>query len=363
MSGPLSGMLVVDVTRMLPGAVLARLLAEMGARILKVEDPRGGDPMRWIPPLVDGAGAGFATFYRGAESVALDLSAPEGADALRSLVSGADVLLESFRPGTLERWGAAPSRLLELNPSLVICSLSSYGASGARSGEVGHDLNFVGLSGLLDELGATGVPRVQLADVGAALLASSAVLGALLDRQRTGRGAHLEQPLARGPLPFLAWGWADRDAGGGESRESLLGGGVPAYRVYPCADGEPVALGALEPKFWIAFLEMVGIAGEAGDGLDAGPAGAEIARRIEERLAERPREHWLEVAVARGVPLTAVRGAGEAEEDVYYRENAPTRRSLLPGGRDPAALAAVPELGADTARVLSEIGHAPPSGA
>lgn len=136
---------------------------------------------------------------------------------------------------------------------------------------------------------------------------------------------------------------------------------MPAYRVYRCADGEPVALGALEPKFWTAFLGMVGLAAGADDGLDAGPAGEEMARRVAERLAERPREHWLELGVARGVPLTAVHRPGEAGEDPYYRESAPTRRSLLPAGRDPATLGGVPPLGADTRRVLSESGHAPPS--
>ncbi len=162
---PLEGTIVLDLSRMLPGAVTARLLLDLGARVVKIEEPGAGDPLRAAPPLVGGVGAGFCALYRGAESVALDLRDPADAAAVRKLARSADVLLESFRPGTLERWDLGPRRLLERNPALVVCALSAFGAEPSLATRVGHDLNFLALSGLLDLLGSEAPPPVQIADV------------------------------------------------------------------------------------------------------------------------------------------------------------------------------------------------------
>ncbi len=162
---PLAGTMVVDLTRMLPGAVLARMLADFGARVIKVEDPAGGDPLRHAPPLVGGVGAGFCAFYRGCSSLALDLREPAGATTVRRLVRRADVLVESFRPGTLDGWGLATERLHAINPSLVICSLTGFGDAPPWRRQAGHDLNFAALSGLLSLLPGQGVPGIQVADV------------------------------------------------------------------------------------------------------------------------------------------------------------------------------------------------------
>ena len=143
---PLAGTVVLDVSRMLPGAVLARTLVDLGARVVKVEDPRSGDPMRVTPPLVGGTGAGFLAFFRGVESVAIDLKAPAGAAALRKMARHADVLVESFRPGTLERWDLGYDRLAALNPGLVVVSLSSFGSEGEDADRIGHDLERVHLA-------------------------------------------------------------------------------------------------------------------------------------------------------------------------------------------------------------------------
>ncbi len=363
---PLSGTVVVDLSRMLPGAVLVRTLVDLGARVIKVEDPAGGDPMRATPPLVGGTGVGFATFFRGVESVALDLRGEAGAAAARRLASHADVLVESFRPGTLERWGLGLDRLQALNPVLVTCSLSSFGTAGPLAGRVGHDLNFVAMTGLLDRLGASGVPRVQLADVTAGLLGAASVLSALLLRHRTGRGSRIDQPLVTGPLPFLAWAFAEDAAGGADVVGDLLGGGMPAYRTYACGDGRRVALGALEPKFWAGLCELAGLPEHAGDGLDGEAGGRAAAAALEAKLSERPRDEWLERAAARGIPLTAVNdlSGGRAATAAWSEETA------APGGGTIAApgpflgaaprgrpLRAAPALGADTARVLSEVGY------
>ena len=362
---PLAGTVVLDVSRMLPGAVLARTLVDLGARVVKVEDPRSGDPMRVTPPLVGGTGVGFLTFFRGVESVALDLKAPEGAAALRKLARHADVLVESFRPGTLERWDLGWDRLSALNPGLVVVSLSSFGSEGPDADRIGHDLNFTAMTGFLSELPPGDLPRVQVADVGAGLLAASSTLAALLLRHRTGRGLHVEQPLVTGPLPFLAWSFAEVGAGGGGVLDGILAGKSPGYRTYRCADGTRVALGAIEPKFWAALCEVAGIPEHAADGLDTGEAGVDATVRLSAVFAARPRAEWLALADALGIPLSPVNDLAEARDALASR----MERTSLPGGGvmpTPAAFLGVPglrrphapapALGADTARVLHDLG-------
>ena len=362
---PLEGTVVLDVSRMLPGAVLARSLVDLGARVIKVENPHSGDPMRVTPPIVGGIGAGFLAFFRGVESVTLDLKSPAGAAALRRLVRHADVLVESFRPGTLERWDLGHDRLEALNSGLVIVSLSSFGLEGPDSGRIGHDLNFVAETGLLSTLPAGDLPRVQLADVGTGLLAASSVLAALLLRQRTGRGVRVDQPLVSGALPFLTWAFAELGAGGGSVLDGLLAGKTPAYRTYRCSDGVRVALGAVEPKFWVALCEMAGVSEHAADGLDTGPSGADAAQRLSLVFAMKPSAEWLGLAEALGIPLSPVNDLATARGRLAAR----MERTSLPGGGvmpTPAAFvglpllrrphAPAPALGADTFRVLHEMG-------
>ncbi len=250
---PLDGMVVVDVSRMLPGGVLARQLLDLGARLIKIEEPGVGDPMRMVPPIVDGIGIGFQTLLRGAESVCLDLTTDEGQEQLRLLASRADVLVESFRPGTMAGWGLGYASLAEINPKLVWCSLSSFGRSEAVRHRLAHDLNLVALTGALDAMGPEQ-PRIQLADIGAGLLAASSILAALLRREKSGRGARVDQPLITGSLPFMTWRWAEAAAGREQVVDLLLGGAFPCYRVYRCGHGELMAVSALEPKFWIGFV-------------------------------------------------------------------------------------------------------------
>lgn len=362
---PLAGTVVLDVSRMLPGAVLARTLVDLGARVVKVEDPRSGDPMRVTPPLVGGTGAGFLAFFRGVESVAIDLKTPAGAAALRKMARHADVLVESFRPGTLERWDLGYDRLAALNPGLVVVSLSSFGSEGEDADRIGHDLNFTAVTGFLSELPPGDLPRVQVADVATGLLAASSTLAALLLRHRTGRGVHVEQPLVTGPLPFLAWAFAEVGLGGGGVLDQILAGKSPGYRTYRCADGARVALGAIEPKFWAALCEMAGIPEHAADGLDTGEAGGDAAARLSAVFASRSRADWLALAEALGIPLTPVNDLAAAREALAGR----MERTSVPGGgvlATPAAFLGVPglrrphapapALGADTSRVLHDLG-------
>jgi crotonobetainyl-CoA:carnitine CoA-transferase CaiB-like acyl-CoA transferase len=328
---PLDGITVIDVSRMLPGGVLARQLIDLGARLIKVEEPGTGDPMRMVPPLVDGIGIGFQTLLRGAESVCLDLTLDEGRGRLRQLVVRADVLMESFRPGTMAGWGLASDELVAANPKLVWCSLSSFGRAESVRDRLAHDLNLIALTGALDAMGPEQ-PRLQLADVGAGLLAASSILAALFRRERTGRGGRVDQPLITGPLPFMTWRWAEAAAGREEVVDLLLGGACPCYRTYRCGDGELIAVSALEPKFWIGFVSMLGADELDASGFALGDEAAAVVARVEEILAEHGRDHWLALAETRGLPLSSVHTSDRAGRDRLFDDAGLAETLPLPDG-------------------------------
>jgi crotonobetainyl-CoA:carnitine CoA-transferase CaiB-like acyl-CoA transferase len=367
MSLPLEGVVVLDLSRMLPGAILARQLLDLGARLIKVEEPGTGDPMRMVPPQVDGIGVGFATFFRGAESITLDLR--EADDAKRALRLGthADVLVESFRPGTLESWGLGWEDIRAKNPRLVWCSLSSFGSAPEICDRVGHDLNLSAMAGILDLVGGR-VPRLQLADITSGLLAGSAILAGLLARERDGEGRKLEQPLAAGPLPFLTWSWAEQAVGGGGVLDTLLGGVCPCYRIYRCGDGKSLSLAALEPKFWSAFVELIG-ADELEDSAFAlAEDGSRTVAAVERALATRPRDRWLQFAEERGLPMGPVHGFDEAAADPTFVSAGLIEQSPMPDGTAVAGVGPwnpslgrtpnrpAPKLGEHTEAILEEFG-------
>ena len=362
---PLADMLVLDLSRMLPGAVLARQLIDLGARLIKVEEPAVGDPMRQVPPQVEGVGVGFAAFLRGAESMALDLRTD--ADVVKSLVARADVLVESFRPGTLEEWGLGWNDMSPLNPRLVWCSLSSFGCAPEVRGRVAHDLNFSAMEGVLDLVGGR-VPRLQLADVTSGLLAASSIMAALLARTHSGSGQRIEQPLAAGPLPFLTWSWLERASGGGGVLDTLLGGSCPCYRLYRCGDGGNVSLAALEPKFWAAFVELIGAAELADSAFALGEDGSRTAAAVEKALAAHPRDHWLRLAGEAGLPMGPVHGLDEAMSDPTLAAAGLFETTPLPGGASARGVGPwnvglgitphrpAPRVGEHTAAILAEFG-------
>jgi alpha-methylacyl-CoA racemase len=366
-SPPLDGMMVLDLSRMLPGAVLARQLLDLGARLIKVEEPGTGDPMRMVPPQIEGIGVGFATFFRGAESVTLDLRDRNDAKCLLRFATHADVLVESFRPGTLEAWGLGWEDLQPKNPRLVWCSLSSFGSAPEVCERVAHDLNLSAMAGILDLVGGR-VPRLQLADITSGLLAGSAILAALLARERDGAGRRLEQPLAAGPLPFLTWSWAEQAVGGGGTLDTLLGGVCPCYRIYRCGDGKSLSLAALEPKFWSAFVELIGADNLEGSAFALGKDGARTVASVERALATRPRDRWLQFAEERGLPMGPVRGFDEAAADPTFTSAGLIERSPMPDGTTTAGVGPwnpaigetpekpAPRIGEHTEAILEEFG-------
>jgi crotonobetainyl-CoA:carnitine CoA-transferase CaiB-like acyl-CoA transferase len=255
---------VVDLTRLLPGAFATALLADLGADVVKVEQPGIGDPMRAYEPRIGDASAFTWVSDRNKRSIAVNLRDERGAGVVRRLAEEADVLVESFRPGVADRLALGGEALRALNPRLVYCSISGYGSDGPLAAEPGHDLNYIGRAGLLSHTGVDGraaVPGVQIADLaGGSLLGVAGILAALVHAQRTGEGDHVDVSMTDGAfaLQALMLGafFADRRPPGIASE--MLNGGVPCYGVYDCADGRRITVGALEPQFWRAVCEGVG---------------------------------------------------------------------------------------------------------
>jgi alpha-methylacyl-CoA racemase len=384
MSLPLEGLTVLDLSRLLPGGFCSLLLADFGADVIKVEDTGMGDYIRWSPPYYEGAadtakGALFLSLNRGKRSIRLNLKSDGGREALLRLVRDADVLLESFRPGVLDRLGVGYERLRLQNPGLVYCAITGYGQDGPNRGRSGHDMNYLGLNGLLGLTGDADGPPVQtagqIADLGGgALMAAVGILVALRERERSGEGQLVDCSMFDGSLSWLAMLAAEAFATGRAPRRGELGlaGRYNCYRPYECADGW-VTLGALEPKFWQAFCEGVGRPDLAEHAFDA-PGSASHAD-VAAIFRERTRDEWRAFASEHDCCLEPVLGLDEALESelVAAREmvvdlaqpgatrpvkllGVPVKLSRTPG--DPSR-APGPELGEHTDEVLAAAGYEP----
>ncbi|MGH6610610.1 MAG: CaiB/BaiF CoA transferase family protein, partial [Burkholderiaceae bacterium] len=242
MTFPLSGLTIIDMTRLLPGPAATMHLVDFGADVIKVEDTAAGDYMRSFPPttrLGDGrqVNAAFEAANRGKRSIALDLKSDEGREVLLRLVDRADALIEQFRPGVMQRLGIGWGVLHARNPRVVMCSLSGYGQSGPLEQRAGHDLNYVAMTGVLDQVRADGklaIPNLQIGDLlGGTLAALSTLLIALIGAQRTGRGAYVDVAMTDGLLAHHLFPHSYVDAGIEPIAENtLLTGGVACYQVY-----------------------------------------------------------------------------------------------------------------------------------
>jgi alpha-methylacyl-CoA racemase len=271
---PLAGRLVVDFTRNLPGAYAGRELRRFGARVVRVEPPRG-DPLRFSAPAWD------VTLRAGSESVVCDLDTD--AAFARALCARADVVLEGFRPGIAERLGIGPR---EGHERLVYCSITGFGWSGPHRARAGHDVNYLGWAGVLEDT-APALPPVQIADLAAgALAAVTQILAALLERERTGRGRRIIVSMTHRSHDLVAHRLD------GEPRPRFLTGGLACYRIYATADGRFLTVGALEPKFFVRLCELVGNP-ELAD-RQYSDNQEELACELEAIFATRTLAEWLE---------------------------------------------------------------------
>jgi crotonobetainyl-CoA:carnitine CoA-transferase CaiB-like acyl-CoA transferase len=364
----LAGLRVLDLTRLLPGGYCSLLLADLGADVIKVEDTGAGDYLRWAPPAYAGAepsaaGAMFLALNRGKRSIRVDLKTEAGRDVLLALVRGADVLLESFRPGVMDRLGVGWDVLREHNPRLVYCAITGYGQDGPYRDRAGHDIDYLALTGVLGLTGDAGGPPVQaagqIADLGGgALMAAFGVLAALRERDASGEGQLVDVSMADGALSWLAMVAARAFADGrAPARGELeLAGGLLCYRPYRCADGW-VALGALEPKFWRAWCEGTGRPDLVERQFD--PPGSPAHAEVEAVFAARTRDEWAAFAAEHDCCLEPVLDLDEALDSPLVRE-----RSMVVELEQPGAEAPVRQLGVPVklSRTPGEPGRVPGPG-
>jgi alpha-methylacyl-CoA racemase len=324
MAGPLKDVRVLDFSTLLPGPMATLMLAEAGAEVIKVERPGSGEDMRHYPPFWGRESVNFAMLNRGKKSLALDLKNPAERDRLRPLIESADVLVEQFRPGVMKRLELDYESVARINPEVIYCSISGFGQTGPKRDRAGHDLNYIGDAGLLSlSLGTTDTPVIPpalIADIaGGSYPAVVNILLALRERDRTGKGAHLDIAMTEGVLPFMYWaigngaGAGSWPASGGE----LVTGGSPRYRLYPTADGKFVAAGPLEDKFWAAFTESIGLEPKYRDDKVDPKATAE---RIAEIILQHPAVHWEPLLLKADCCCTIVKSVQEAMQDEHFRE-------------------------------------------
>jgi crotonobetainyl-CoA:carnitine CoA-transferase CaiB-like acyl-CoA transferase len=380
MTLPLEGVRVLDLSRLLPGGFCSLLLADFGADVLKVEDTGMGDYVRWSQPAYEGAAesAGSALFLalnRNKRSIRIDLKQDRGKEVLLRLARDADVLLESFRPGVLDRLGVGYEALRAENPGLVYCAISGYGQDGPYRDRSGHDMNYLGLVGLLGLTGERDGPPVQsagqIADVGGgALTAAFGILAALRERDRSGEGQLVDVSMADGSLAWLGLVAGRYFCDGVVPRRGdlELAGRLICYRPYPCADGW-VSLGALEPKFWRNWCEGVGREDLIEKQFEA--PGSDAHAEVERIFLERTRDQWRAFASEHDCCLEPVLELDEALESELVRAREMVVELDQPGAgkvrqlgppvklsRTPGAVRAPgPVLGEHTGAVLAALGY------
>jgi crotonobetainyl-CoA:carnitine CoA-transferase CaiB-like acyl-CoA transferase len=263
--GLLTGLKMLDLSRLLPGPYCSLLLADLGMEVLKVEDIEQGDYMRTMGPIRKKDSAYFLALNRNKTSMTLNLKVKEGKEVFYKLINSYDILLEGFRPGVMDRLGVGYQDLKKINPRIIFCSLSGYGQDGPYRERSGHDINYIGLAGILDVMGTKQgppiIPGVQIADIGGGgMMAAIAILAAIVHREKTGEGQYLDVSMLDSVISWLSIhaGKYFMDKELPKRGEMPLSGRYACYQVYPTRDERYMSLGALEPKFWKIFCEAVG---------------------------------------------------------------------------------------------------------
>jgi crotonobetainyl-CoA:carnitine CoA-transferase CaiB-like acyl-CoA transferase len=370
---PLQGIRVLDLSRLLPGPFATLVLADLGATVDKIEDTGGGDYLRHLPPHVGGESVAFQLLNRGKRSAVLDLKKPEARAAMKRLVRTYDVLFDQFRPGVLARLDLGHEALRADHPRLIVCALTGYGQTGALRSRAGHDLDYLARAGILGAQGPAGaapqVPGFQLADISGGMWCVIAIQAALAERARTGQGAVLDIAMTDGVLGFNAMAVGAALAGhAGERGAEPLTGGIAPYQTYLSSDGHPIALGALEPKFWSAFCAGAGIEADM-TALLPGPHQAAIKEKVAAVFARRTRAEWARFGEEHDCCVEPVLAPSEiatdphlASRELFFALSTP--RGEVPQLRTPVTpkderFLPPPRMGEHTRAVLEEGGLLP----
>jgi len=365
---PLEGVKVLDLSRLLPGPYATLVLADLGAQVDKLEDPQGGDGIRMMPPQLGDTSALFHALNRNKRSVTLDLKNPSHRELFLQLVPRYDVLVESFRPGVMDRLGLGYATLKALHPKLIYCAITGYGQTGPDALLAGHDLNYIAKAGLLGTSGPASsgppLPGGQIADVGGgSLFAVVSILAALLERQTTGEGRLLDISMAEGATAFIHMELAARmlvpEQPAPARGMGPLNGGYASYNLYETSDGKHLAVGALEPKFFSRLCEKLGRPDLVAEGYDTEGGGAERTRAaLAAVFKTRTQDDWAAELRELDACISPVASLQEVMTDSHFRA-----RGLFDGNvlRTPVpfphvAARPAPSLGQHTHEILEDAG-------
>lgn len=374
--GPLEGVGILDLTRLQPGNYATMLLGDLGADVIKVEEPGRGDYVRWTPPMVGTMSAAHRVLNRNKRSVTLNLKTQEGIDILKRLAGVSDILIESFRPGVLERLGVGYETLRSQNDGLIYAAITGYGQDGPYRDRVGHDINYIATAGILEKTGRRDgppvLPSVQVADLGGAMMAVIGVLAALHRRNVSGTGEFVDISMMDVSVTWLALHIAPWLAGQPELGRGAgyLNGGFPFYRVYECADGKFLSVGALEPQFWQALCTGIGHEELVSEQAATGERLDEVVSILEETFRSKPRDEWVVALAGLETCVAPVNDFSEAADDPQVQargmldldpiDGAPGWRRLGPAAklrnRPSETFASAPELGEHNREVYEQIG-------
>lgn len=339
---PLDDVCVLDFSTLLPGPFATQMLTQAGARVIKIERPGGGDEMRSYEPKLGADSTNFHLLNAGKESLVIDLKAKDALERLRPLIARADVIVEQFRPGVMDRLGFGYEALRVINPRLIYCAITGWGQSGPKSMIAAHDLNYMAEAGLLGlsggSDGAPVMPPVLVADLAAgAFPAVINILLALRQRDHTGQGTYLDIAMGENLLPLAYWGLG---AGFGASDwpnrgDALVTGGSPRYQIYRTADGRYLAAAPIEDRFWKNFCNLIGLPEELRDArADQGKAKQAVAAIIASRTAE----SWQDVFAGQDVCCSIVISLREAVSDPHFAARGVFARKIVAGGQSLPAL-------------------------
>lgn len=325
--GPLAGVKVLDFTRLLPGPLATMFLADMGADVIKIEDPDNPDYIRDFEPRSDGMSILYLSLNRSKRSMALNYLSAEGKQVVLDMVKNADVLIEQYRPGVMAQMGFGYEQLKQINPRLIYISITGYGQQSNMAMAAGHDLNYIAIAGALGITGTSGgapvIPGFQLADIaGGSYMAMNAVMAALYQREKTGKGEWVDVSMVDAALPLSALQFAYHQGtkqGIGRGQYELSGG-LANYNVYQCADGKYIALGSLEPKFWNKFCTKAAKPEWQDAFVKKGEALGQLKQQVAAFFVTKTRTEWIELFAADDICLTVVNDLEDLENDAYLNE-------------------------------------------
>lgn len=321
----LEGIKIIDFTRLLPGPLATHLLAQMGAEVIKIESPQRMDYARMSGPQVDGASILFHQLNHNKKSLILDYNSEEGKNEILKLIKEADVLIEQFRPGAMESWGLDFPKIKKINPTIIYVSITGYGQEGNLKNEAGHDFNYLARSGVMslikDENGKPIVPDTQFSDIGGAYMAVMATQAALIKRQKTNEGAHVDVSLCDAVAPFMTIPYSLHTGEMNFRKYNVINGKTTVnYSAYECADGKWLSVAAMEIKFWNNICEAI----EKPEWKRTSQMELLVSvfpkKEIEDFFKTKKRDEWVEVFRGKDVCIAPILEIEEMEDSDYHQE-------------------------------------------